>query len=194
MSYLTELRDMGVEETRIAKARETQSLHELYDNIIAECRALDIPEFRDEDKTERGATAVEFAFVVVPLLMIVFAIISFGIIFAQQLSLGNSARQAARFAVVADRSCADIKAEAQDAADTIGMDGVDTTVTIKVGTTEATAVNPCGIATSKPCDNSKEGDSVYVRIDYTSSLVIPLVVVNDNFALHGEGVFRCEWS
>ena len=53
---------------------------------------------RTNGRTERGAAAVEFALVVLPLLMIVAGIINFGFIFAQQLSLSNGARQAARFA------------------------------------------------------------------------------------------------
>lgn len=59
-------------------------------------------------RRDDGAAAVEFALVLPLLMMLVFGIISFGILFAQQLSLGNGARQGARLGVVADRTCADI--------------------------------------------------------------------------------------
>ncbi len=46
---------------------------------------------------ERGATAVEFAIVLVPLLMIIFGIISFGLTFSDSLALENAARESGRF-------------------------------------------------------------------------------------------------
>lgn len=46
---------------------------------------------------EVGAAAVEFAIVLPLLVMIVFGIISFGIIFHHKLSLGDGAREAARY-------------------------------------------------------------------------------------------------
>lgn len=51
--------------------------------------------FKPEDK---GASAVEFAIVLIPLLMIIFGIISFGLTFSNSLALENAAREAARFA------------------------------------------------------------------------------------------------
>ena len=41
-----------------------------------------------------GASAVEFALVLPLLIILLFGIISFGIVFAQKLALGNAARQA----------------------------------------------------------------------------------------------------
>ena len=69
---------------------------------------------RGRPAREGGASAVEFALIVPVLLMLVFGIIGFGIIFAQQLSLGNSARQAARYGAVDGPSCADIITQAQE--------------------------------------------------------------------------------
>ena len=63
---------------------------------------------------ERGASAVEFALIVPVLLMLVFGIIGFGIIFAQQLSLGNSARQAASYGAVEGPPCDEIITHAQE--------------------------------------------------------------------------------
>jgi len=152
------------------------------------CRALRRP------RPQRGAAAIEFALVLPFLLVVVFGIIAFGLIFAQELALGNAARQAARYGVVDDRTCADIMGEAEAAATTIGMSGTDATVTVKVGTTEAGATNACGSSTDRPCADSDPGDNVYVRVDYTSEILIPLVVVDNSFDINGKGVFKCEFS
>jgi hypothetical protein len=76
------------------------------------------------------------------------------------------------------------------------MSGSNVTVTVNVGTTEASAVSKCptGSDSAKPCAGSALGSSVYVRLDYTSKLVIPLAIVNNSFPITGEGVFRCEFS
>ena len=55
-----------------------------------------------QKKREQGATVVEFALVVVPLLIIVFGIVEFGIIFMQIHLVENAAREGVRRGVVAD--------------------------------------------------------------------------------------------
>ena len=55
---------------------------------------------RTDDRTERGASAVEFALVVIPLLMVIAGIVNFGLVFAQQLALDNAVRAGARAGVV----------------------------------------------------------------------------------------------
>lgn len=148
-------------------------------------------------RAEDGASAVEFALVLPVLLVIVFGIIAFGIVFAQQLSLGNAARQAARFGVVDQRTCGEILDEVTDSAGSIAMSGGDVDVTVGVGTDEATALatDVCTSDTVRPCEGSDPlGENVYVRLDYTSELIIPLAVVDTTFDLSGTGVFRCEFS
>lgn len=49
---------------------------------------------------ERGASAVEFALVLVPLLAILFGIIQYGFVFARAQGVEGAARQAARLAAV----------------------------------------------------------------------------------------------
>ena len=53
-------------------------------------------------KRERGAAAVEFALVVLPLLLLLFGIIEFGRIYFIQLSLTNAARDAVRTVAISD--------------------------------------------------------------------------------------------
>lgn len=146
---------------------------------------------RDAD----GAAAVEFALVAPIFIILVFGVISFGIVFAQNLALGNAAREAARSGVVEGRTCGQIRSTAVDAANTIAMQGADVTVSIRRGQTAATASNACtGGDAATPCTGSATGDSIYVRLDFTSELIVPLVLVKDSFPLSGDGVFRCEFS
>ncbi|RZS68638.1 TadE-like protein [Agromyces ramosus] len=68
---------------------------------------------------ERGAAAVEFALVLLPLVLLVFGICEFGWIFNQQVSLSNAARESARYYAVhehlvvspADRAALKVAAE-----------------------------------------------------------------------------------
>ena len=146
-------------------------------------------------RSSAGAAAVEFALVAPLFIILVFGVISFGIAFAQNLALGNAAREAARSGVVEGRTCGQIRSTATDAANTIAMQGSNVTVTIKRGQTAATATNACtGGDSVTPCAGSAAGDSLYVRLDFTSQLIIPLALVKDSFPLSGDGVFRCEFS
>ena len=79
-------------------------------------------------RREDGAVAVEFALVLPILVFLLFGIINFGAIFAQNLALGNGARQAARLGVVEGKTCQDIVDEAKNNSDSIAMDGADVTV------------------------------------------------------------------
>ena len=145
-------------------------------------------------RPDRGASAVEFALVMPLFIMMVFGIIAFGVVFAQKLALSNGAREAARFSVVEGRTCAQVIEAAQDASNTIGMTGTAVTVSVKRGTSVATATNVCSDTTKEPCDGATAGDSVYVQLDFTSELIIPLVLVEDTYPLDGKGVFRCEYA
>ncbi len=147
-------------------------------------------------REETGAAAVEFAIISTLLFPLMLGIIAFGIVFAQELALGNAARQTARYGVVGDRTCADILAEATRAANTIMMKGTDTSVTVKVGKSPATATSRCtGAATAAaPCLGSTTGDNIYVTVGYVSQLIIPTAVIDSTFHLEGDGVFRCEFS
>jgi Flp pilus assembly protein TadG len=148
---------------------------------------------------ENGASAVEFALLMPVLTLIIFGIISFGIVFAQQLALGNATRQGARFgAADSTKNCADIVTETSSAlANTLAMSVSGVTYQVKRGSTEATATDVCGSTplsntTTKPCTSSSATDNLYVRASYTSTMITPFVQPSLN--LTSAGSFRCEFS
>jgi hypothetical protein len=149
---------------------------------------------------ERGAVAVEFALIVPVVLVLLFGVIGFGIVFAQQLALGNSARQAARFGAVAN-TCQEIVEEARAASSTIGIKTSEVVVEVsrRNAAGAVTLVPNCGSADwsrlDPPCKGSSAGDSLYVATKFKSSLVIPFSPVDQpSFELKSSGEFRCEHS
>lgn len=139
-------------------------------------------------RRENGAVAVEFALVVPLLVVLLFGIIDIGIVLTQQLSLSNSARQAARFAVVdvEGRVCGDIEAEARGAAPTIGMQATDPTYAL------SGATGTC----ERPCADSTGTADITVTLSYRSDFVVPIPIPGfpSGVDIEGEGVFRCEYS
>ncbi|MCY4727538.1 pilus assembly protein [Nocardioides sp. STR2] len=145
---------------------------------------------RLNDRTERGASAVEFALVAPLLILVLFGIATFGFLFAQDLALSNAARQAARFAAVAGHTCDDVKAEAIAAAplvDDLGAD--DITVSMDDGISAG-----CGSSTAEPCRESEDGASVAVDITYEADVILPVPGLGSTRTLSSKGVFRCEFS
>lgn len=149
---------------------------------------------------EHGAAAVEFALVLPILLLVVFGIISFGILFAQQLSLGNGARQGARLGVVAQNSCSDIAREARSGSQTIGMNADDVRVIVKVGPNEGSLTSKCDVAagspgssTTIPCLSATDNNKLFVYTVYPSEVTVPLVPIKKTMILESVGVFRCEF-
>jgi Flp pilus assembly protein TadG len=146
-----------------------------------------------DDRRDRGASAVEFALVMPIFIMLLFGIVSFGMVFAQELALSNGARQAARFGVVEGRTCGELTTEARNASQSLGMVAADVSVDVKRGHTAAGATAICGNTANNPCEGSAANDSLFVTTSYTSNLMIPLVVTKD-VELTEEGIFRCEYS
>lgn len=134
-------------------------------------------------RDDEGASAVEFALVLPVLILILFGIIAFGIVFAQQLALNSGARQGARAGVVGDKTCADIATAAKSAAQSIGINAASITVATSVGGSGCSG-------TAKPCLNHR-GDAVKVVLTYPGSISIPLFG-NVAPTLTGSGEYRCE--
>jgi Flp pilus assembly protein TadG len=151
-------------------------------------------------RDDGGAVAVEFALLAPIFIMLLFGIISFGLVFAQKLALGNGARQGARLGVVSGVTCAQIYSAAQNASSTIGMSSSAVTVSITRVSSSGTTTTPCGTgsaqstSTTQPCAGSATGDSIYVTESYTTSLIIPPVIFNNNYVVNGNGQFECEFS
>lgn len=148
-------------------------------------------------RDQRGASAVEFALVFPLLMLIIFGIIQFGFVMAQSAALSNGARAGARYGVVnvlSTPTCADLVSKVRDGATTIGMTGANVVVTVKRGTSEASAAVVCSGAGSStaPCTTVPpvEKSALYVTATYTS----PSIGGLGDFDLRGAGTFRCEYK
>jgi Flp pilus assembly protein TadG len=140
---------------------------------------------RRNGRTERGAAAVEFAFIVIPLMFIICGIVNFGVIFAQQLSLDNATRAAARAAVV--DSGVDVVNRAE-----VEFDGA--LARNQAGALDITFPGGAGAT----CTGSDFGELMIVRGEVTTDVLIPWVfpdaVLPGSFDLESEAAFQCEYS
>lgn len=140
-------------------------------------------------RDDRGAAAVEFALVVPILLLVVFGIVNLGVVMAQQISLNNGARQAARFAVVDGRTCTEIQDEGKASASTVGMEAsaVPTPVITRNGSPA-----PC----PSPCSSSVPGDNIKVTMTRSAAWLVSFPPFTSGNApiLSGEAEMRCEFS
>ncbi|MBY5162907.1 pilus assembly protein [Nitriliruptoria bacterium AS10] len=158
-------------------------------------------------------------FILVPL---AFGVIQFGIIFAQDLGMGNGAREGARYGATDsllacnDGSSGDLVSRVREASDTVMLDtsrsdadatNIDITISVHVGdfvdADTARASTPVCTNTSTPpasyeepaCDGANIGeDRIYVFTSYQRGLSIPLGPVQPDFEVNGVGVFVCEYS
>lgn len=163
---------------------------------------------------ERGAVAVEFALVFPILVMVVFGIISFGIVFSQQVTLGNSVRDGARFgsvglysdaAAAADQNCDDVINATRNNANTLAMGGDDVEVEVRRGPSYgastqicyADAGDPAPASSARPCalpSPSGTVQNLYVKATFESEISIPLVAYEPSVDLTSTGAYRCEYD
>ena len=158
-------------------------------------------------RPESGAAAVEFALVVPVLVLIISGIIGFGVVFAQQLALGNASRQVARSAVVQGSFCGvggaagtplgsttKLTRDAKANATTIFVTTTNVQVDIKRAANVPSdwSTGTCSGDSAMACSGSLQGDNVYVRLRYTSTLSLPFF--QPSFNLQSIGAFRCEFS
>ena len=142
---------------------------------------------------ERGAAAVEFALVVLPLVLIIGGVITYGFVLAQQASLSSGAREAARYGSVnlyaADHSCTEMIKRAKASAVTVGMAADQVTVEAAVGGAPVCA----GGGPQPPCEGSNPDGSntLTVRTTFSPTEFFPLLPVPST--LTGEGIYRCEY-
>jgi Flp pilus assembly protein TadG len=155
--------------------------------------------------TETGAAAVEFALVLPILLVVVFGIITYGLIFASQISLNAAARDAARAGVVEPLSgtpltCAGIAQLARGNTHPLGaaQSAVKVKVTSPDGSASCTLIvnssTVTGSGTADLCSGSAGSTSpLVVELTYEAKSPVPLVPGTDT-TLSSKGEFQCEYS
>lgn len=157
---------------------------------------------------QAGAAAVEFALLAPIFLLVVFEIVNFGFIFANQVALTNGARQAARLGVVpgavrgTGKSCADIALAARDSALGLGMKASDIKVTVTgvsascalaVNSTTVVPVAPTTDATKPLCSQSViDSPPLVVQLEFLHQSLVP--VPPNQVTLKAIGSFKCEYA
>jgi Flp pilus assembly protein TadG len=138
------------------------------------------------------------------LVLILSGIVGFGFVFAQQIALGNAARQVARAAVVDNAYCGTgggagsagtmLTGQAKTNATTIAVNTNNVVVAIKrSGSTPSDWTSGlCSGDAVKACASSTPNQNVYVRLTYVSTLNMPFL--QPSFNLSAIGAFRCEFS
>ena len=154
-----------------------------------------MPGHRHWRRNERGTSALEFALVAPILVVVVFGIVNLGVVLAQQISLNNGARQAARFAVVdPNRTCAQIQTEGTTSAATLGMPATQAPTPVLRTAVPPAAPGPASCPA--PCAGSVPGTNVHVTMTRTAAWLVPFPPFTSGNAptLTGTGVMRCEFS
>lgn len=164
---------------------------------------------------DRGASAVEFAFISVILLAIVYAIMGFGFVMSQKASLASGAREGARFGSTNGigagvHTCGSVVDRARKQAQTIGVGETDVEVTV-YRVLGATATQICSAAAgtstpaggTAPCVNAAIDAATEQTIRVTTKLydrehVVPSPVPGGSSlftpdTLEASGEFRCEY-
>jgi Flp pilus assembly protein TadG len=161
---------------------------------------------RAEGRREDGASVIEFALIFPLLIVLVFGIISFGVLFAQQLALNNGVRQGARLIVVegsptAKTCAAAVTAVRDSTGPAIAMNTADINVTV-----QRTSSSPCGGGNNPGsatvvCQGSISGttglqESVVITATYRADLLLvpPIPGFPSGFDLTSKAVYKCEFT
>ena len=151
-------------------------------------------------KGAEGAAAVEFALVMIPLFLILFGIIEFGLAYNRQQAIHAATREGARVAAIG--------APEEDIADAVAF-AVDTVaeddLLLKIAVTASgatppeegsfTAVTSSSFDSDVPCDGNEDSDRVWVAVQVNDAeeygISIPFFGSVDQTFL-SEAVFVCE--
>lgn len=144
---------------------------------------------RRRRRDERGAAAIEFALLVLPLMLVLGGIVNFGVVFSQKLALDNAVRQAARAAVVdTDATGDEIEQQAADAFNDAAIADEDGTrvPTIVIASTKGT----------ETCVGSDFGDELTVTGTFDGEFLFPWMLpgMPQAIELKSEGKFQCEFA
>ena len=131
---------------------------------------------------------MEFALVMIPLLMILAGIINFGFVFAQQLALDNAVRAGARAGVV------DTGGDPTKDPVAVTTQEWESTAMGRVGLTSGFSVTYPGTLTT--CEGSDFGETLAVKGDVTSKFIIPWPMpgVKQTVNLSSQAEFQCEYE
>jgi Flp pilus assembly protein TadG len=129
-------------------------------------------------RDERGASAVEFAFIVPLLIVLVLGIAEFGHAFQVQGTLSAAAREGVR-AMALRNDPAEARAVAREAAASLDPDLIDSQISIKIVGGSATT-----------CPTIGAGDTA-VRLTITYPMPFLTSFFGSGVTLTGTGVMRC---
>jgi Flp pilus assembly protein TadG len=139
------------------------------------------------DNRRRGAAAVETAFVMLPMLMLVFGIFEYSRLLMDQNLLNNAAREGCRYALVNNTS-ATINTDVQSVV-TSRMAGEDSHFS---GFNVAVSGTHQGVST--PVNNLIPGDMITVTVtgNYQFMNIIPMVPMPSSVSLSSAVTMVCE--
>lgn len=126
-------------------------------------------------RDERGASAVEFALIVLPLLVVLFGFIDFARAFNAQQAVTASAREGVRIVALGGTD-----AEAVSRAQSAG---------------QPIPAGELNVAVTQGCTDGSTGDPAHVTVTHTFSFLTPLPALvpglGQTLTLTGEGEMRC---
>lgn len=153
--------------------------------------------FRRAHRSERGASAVEFALVMPLLLMILFGMITTGLAFSDHLSATNAVREGARYGAAADISDSTWASSVQDRVKHTYFNSAGATVTddqicvklVQAGgaTTNVDTGAGCGTAPTVPSPMAAGSCAVVVWMERPQTIQL-LVFPDLDFDIHAESV------
>lgn len=160
-------------------------------------------------RDDTGASAVEFAMILPLLLLVVFGVINFGFLLAQNATLASAVREGARYgsvnAYTSSHTCANVVSAVRGAANTVGMSGSKVKVVVTRVNEVGVPVAACqalagggatGSVGDAPCKGSVLAAPSTLRVEatYVSPLFLAAPGVASSWTLNGSGTYQCEYS
>jgi hypothetical protein len=136
---------------------------------------------------------------------LVFAIIQFGVILAQQVALNGAVRSGARFGSVnaysGSHTCGAVVQKVQDAAATIAMAGSAVSVQVfRSGEADPVcdSTDSSSLPGLAPCINGaadiNNPDVLTVKAQFSSDFLVPLPIGRTSLDVASEGSYQCEYN
>lgn len=137
---------------------------------------------RSTSRTERGAAAVEFALILIPMLTLVFGIIQFSMYFYAGQSGAAASHDAVRRATVGDQTCAELTSAARARSGFVASGFTVTRTYFAAGSTAPRAASSIQV-----------GDDIKVVVQYNSvDFKFPFIPLPNNAVIREETFGRLE--